>query len=125
MQENISVHSTDEVQKNVVVLSSNILCETMIGTFENHLKSMKFDYTKIHSIVCQKDNIKVELALSQNGSVDEIFARVYVNDVRESDCKWDNCFKRLWKEEVQNVRKSQFFETFRMHYLLQYLRIPT
>ncbi len=82
----------------------NVICAKMIDAFEDLLKSMTFDFVRIHSIVCQKDDIKVELALCENGSSNNIFARVYVNTERESDFKWANCVKTMWRNEFQNVR---------------------
>lgn len=75
----------------------------MLSAFENHLKAIRFDYIKVHSIICQKDDIKVELAMTENSSTSDIFARTYVNNVRESHRKWDMCLKRLWEEEFPNV----------------------
>lgn len=79
----------------------------MLSSFKNHLESMKFVFKKIHSIVCQKDDIKVELALCENGSSKEIFARVSVNRVREFNYKWANCLKTLWREKFQKVSLSE------------------
>ncbi|XP_037043774.1 uncharacterized protein LOC119079808 [Bradysia coprophila] len=95
--------SSDQNDQNLSMANSpNVICETMMSAFENHLKSFKFDYTKIHSIICQKDDIKVELALTENPSPDDIFARTYVNRVREPDCKWAICLKHLWTKEFPN-----------------------
>lgn len=76
-----------------------VITEEMVVQLEAHLQSKQFDFKKIHSISCQKDDLKVELALAENESSIDIFQRVYVNRAREMDFKWANHLKTLWHSD--------------------------
>lgn len=104
---NENMECSNGTQEAIPPTTSNVIKAEMLSKFETHLISMKFAFKKIHSIICRKDNIKVELAVCENGSSDEVFARVYVNRVRECNYKWANCLKALWQKEFKKVSLSQ------------------
>lgn len=92
---------TKETEENLPTPAAipTVITEQMVVQLENHLQSAQFHFKKIHSISCRKDDTQVELALSENESSTDIFQRVYVNRVREVDCKWANHLKILWHSE--------------------------
>lgn len=95
----------DDATKNLPALpaNSNIISPDIITQFTTRLNSSKFDWKKIHSIVSEAGNTKVELALSENGSPTNLCSLTFVNKQRQSKSEWGYWLKTLWRKRTGNV----------------------
>lgn len=69
--------------------------------FRKILETQLLISTKIHAIKCEKDDIKVELAVCEDCTPTVTFQRVFVNKVREHNRKWADYFNNLWRKRFE------------------------
>lgn len=77
--------------------------KSLFEKFEQFLESRQF-FSKIHSVTCEKYDVKVELFLCEDGTQHKTFQFVYFNQLSEQhNGKWKEFVDRQCRKRFEKV----------------------